>query len=292
MSRPKAPRPRPLRLEMLEHRLALASYLKLAGVDGESKDLGHQNEIDVLSWSWVVPPPPAGSSPSVSEIVVTKLVDSTSPVLFKFAAQGKPIPNAVLDLELSSGNKQEPYLRYKLERCVIKSYQLGGSAEDRPLESLSINFEKIKIVYKEQKVGPGKPGSSPQAVVVRTQDPSARGLDLNGDGTADPIFFNYASLVDLNDDGVFTLIATTRGASPVLADLDGDGAPDDINPAGNLSVMADLDGDGEGTPVPVDFDGDGKIDPLFPLDTDSNGLADLLAEVREPTAASPRGRLR
>jgi type VI secretion system Hcp family effector len=277
---------------MLEDRLPLAAYLKIAGVDGESTDSGHKNEIELLSWSWVVPPPPAGDAPAVSEIVVTKLVDSASPVLFQFATQGKHIPNVVLDFELSSGKKHEPYLRYELENVQITSYQLGGSAEDLPLESVSFSFGEIKVVYQQQKAKGGRPASSPQAFVVRTQDPSARGLDLNGDGTADPIFFNYASLVDLNGDGLFTLIASTRGAGAAPPDLDGDGAPDDINPAGSLSVMADL-GDGlEDASVPVDFNGDGQIDPLFPLDTNGDGLADMLAALRVPTAALPRGRSR
>jgi len=292
MSRPKAPRPRPLRLEMLENRLPLAAYLKIAGVDGESTASGHKNEIEVYSWNWVVPPPSAGEAPSVSEFKIIKLVDSTSPLLFKFSAEGKVIPNVVLDLELNSGAKHEPYLHYELKNVMISSYQLGGSAEDLPLESVSFNFEGIKVVYQQQKAKGGRPASSLQAFVVRTQDPSARGLDLNGDGTADPIFFNYASLVDLNDDGLFTLIASTRGAGAAPADLDGDGAPDDINPAGSLSVMADLGVGLENASVPVDFNGDGQIDPLFPLDANGDGLADVLAELRVPTAAAPRGRSR
>lgn len=29
-------------------------FLKINGIDGESKDATHQNEIEVLSWSWNV----------------------------------------------------------------------------------------------------------------------------------------------------------------------------------------------------------------------------------------------
>ena len=34
-------------------RAAQADYfLKIPGVDGESTDAGHKNEIEILSWSW------------------------------------------------------------------------------------------------------------------------------------------------------------------------------------------------------------------------------------------------
>ncbi|HZN33296.1 MAG TPA: type VI secretion system tube protein TssD [Pirellulaceae bacterium] len=290
MSRPIAPRPRRLCLEALENRLPLAAFIKIPGVDGESEAQGHKNEIQVLSYSWVVEPPAPASAPKVSEIVVTKLVDSASPVLFMKAATGEHLPNVVLDFEKSTGGKQQAYLRYELENAFITSYQLGGSAESVPLESISFQFEKIKVVYKEGKAERGKPGSSPQAFVVRTQDPQARGLDLNGDGTADPLFFSFATLADLNGDGVFALIAPPRTAPAAPADLDGDGMPDLIRPAGNLSVKADLNRDGEQDAMtPVDFDGDGAIDPLFPLDLNADGLADMLAELHVPSTM-PRGR--
>lgn len=289
MSRRQAPRPRRLALESLENRLALAAFLKVPGIDGESTAPGHVNQIDVLTFHWGVQS--SGGTPSVSEIVVTKVTDSSSPALFQKSLTGQVIPKIVLDYEKSTGGKQQAYYRYELENVQITSYQLGGSAEDVPLENISFVFEKIKITYKQEKADRGKPAASPRAFVVRTQDPLARGLDLNGDGTADPIFFDLAGLADLNDDGLFTLIATS-GEQPVApADLDGDGAPDDIAPKGSLSVRADLSGDGEEDgAVPVDFDGDGQSDALFLLDTNSDGIADLLAELHVPSTTPSRAR--
>lgn len=49
-------------------------FLKIDGVDGESLDAQHRNEIDVLAWSW-------GASSDmrrtcIQDISVTKYVDS------------------------------------------------------------------------------------------------------------------------------------------------------------------------------------------------------------------------
>ncbi|WP_415877422.1 type VI secretion system tube protein Hcp [Burkholderia ubonensis] len=41
---------------MKEHAMAQDIFLKLTGIDGESQDARHPNEIGVLTWDWSVSP--------------------------------------------------------------------------------------------------------------------------------------------------------------------------------------------------------------------------------------------
>ena len=42
----------------------------------------------------------------------------------------------------------EPYLRLTLENVLVSSYSTGGSgSKDIPTESISLNFEKIRVAY-------------------------------------------------------------------------------------------------------------------------------------------------
>ena len=57
-------------------------FLKVDGIKGESTDVNHKDEIEVLSWSWGVTQTPGSSAgsgassgkPNISELVVGKLV--------------------------------------------------------------------------------------------------------------------------------------------------------------------------------------------------------------------------
>lgn len=74
-------------------------FLRVDGIKGESTDAHHKDEIEVLSWSWGATQT-SGSSvgsgassgkPSISELVVGKLVDKASPNLFRSCLTGKHI---------------------------------------------------------------------------------------------------------------------------------------------------------------------------------------------------------
>src|SRR5271155_141355 len=76
--------------------MAVDMFLKLDGVNGESKDKVHGKEIDVLSWSWGLTNSGsahvgggAGSGKvNVQDLCVSKYVDSSSPNLMLACCQG------------------------------------------------------------------------------------------------------------------------------------------------------------------------------------------------------------
>ncbi len=64
-------------------------FLKINGIDGESQDVTHMNEIDVVSWRWRVTQNSATHSGSgggaakatVSDLEFTHMIDRASPML-------------------------------------------------------------------------------------------------------------------------------------------------------------------------------------------------------------------
>jgi type VI secretion system secreted protein Hcp len=136
----------------------MAAYLKYGPtIKGESLAEGHKGTdgwIEIGSVQWGVgraisttvgaASKREASAPSVSEIVVTKLMDSTSPLLAQEALIGKAV-TATIDL-VETGEKLNTYLTLELTNTMISSYSVssGGS---RPSESLSLNFTKIVFTY-------------------------------------------------------------------------------------------------------------------------------------------------
>jgi type VI secretion system secreted protein Hcp len=87
-------------------------FLKLNGIDGESPDATHKNEIEVLSWNWGVTQGSnmhAGSGggagkATVHDLVFEHFVDCASPNLIKYCLIGKPIAEAKLTVRKAGGN--------------------------------------------------------------------------------------------------------------------------------------------------------------------------------------------
>ncbi|MFY9299758.1 MAG: type VI secretion system tube protein Hcp [Candidatus Nitrosotenuis sp.] len=141
-------------------------YMKYDGIDGEVAVQGHEREIELNSFQFgiarAIGSPGAGSgressAPSISEIVVTKVMDKASPKLFEQALVGTPRKVDIFFV-LNTGSGPVTYAQYTLEDVLVSRYSVS-SGGDRPTESLSLNFAKITFkhtVIDQQ----GKPGSS------------------------------------------------------------------------------------------------------------------------------------
>ena len=87
---------------------------------------------------------------SVHDISVTKHLDPASPKLLEACAKGSHL--AAVQIRLcGTGGCTGPYLQYELKNVMITSYQISGAGgESMPTESLSLNFEEVKVTYVEQ----------------------------------------------------------------------------------------------------------------------------------------------
>lgn len=138
--------------------MAVDMFLKIAGVDGESKDSKHSKEIDVLAWSWGMSNSGsahvgggAGSGKvNVQDLSITKYVDSASPKLVLACCNGSHYSDATLVVRKAGGNPVE-YIKLKLQEVLISSVSTGGSGgEDRLTENVVLNFGKFSMDYTPQ----------------------------------------------------------------------------------------------------------------------------------------------
>lgn len=135
--------------------LLLPAVQKVRGAANTADDK-HKETIEIASWSFGASNPTSvgstgmssgreASTPSVSEIVVTKTMDKSSPKLAEGASKGRTTQ------ELSKKTTQggETYYEVKLTDVMVSSWQTSSSG-DRPMESISLNFTKIEWNYTPQ----------------------------------------------------------------------------------------------------------------------------------------------
>jgi type VI secretion system secreted protein Hcp len=145
-------------------------YMNYNNIPGDATAEGHEKWIELKSCQWGVGrgiSSPTGASadressaPSVSEIVVTKDTDASSPKLLNEALQGEG-QKVTIDFCKTDKGKLEVYLTITLENCMVSGHSHSSGAE-RPTESLSLNYTKIEF----KNTGMGKAGEtgSPDSV--------------------------------------------------------------------------------------------------------------------------------
>jgi type VI secretion system secreted protein Hcp len=134
-------------------------FLKLEGIDGESKS--RPGEIELESWSWGASQlgtyshsAGGGGAGKVSmqDFHFVMKVNKATPKLILACAKGDHIKKAILTCR-KAGGKQEEFLKYTFSDVLVSSYQTGGSggSDIVPTEQISFNYAKMEVEYKEQK---------------------------------------------------------------------------------------------------------------------------------------------
>jgi type VI secretion system secreted protein Hcp len=133
-------------------------FLKIEGVQGESQDDQHQNEIELTSFSFGVTNAGTGGSAlgsgsgkaNVQDMKFAKFADSSSPNLFQACATGKHYDTATLTVR-KAGETPLEYLVYTLTEVFVSSYATAGQSGGAiAQESGSLNFSKVQIAYTPQ----------------------------------------------------------------------------------------------------------------------------------------------
>jgi type VI secretion system secreted protein Hcp len=140
--------------------MAIDYFLKIDGIPGESLDSKHKGEIEVEAWSWGEANPTAASAPGagggagkvqMQDFSFTARTSKASPSLMLACASGKHFKGAVLTAR-KAGKAQAEFLTFSLSDILVSAYQVGGAeGEVVPMDSVSLNFSKIQVEYKEQK---------------------------------------------------------------------------------------------------------------------------------------------
>ncbi|RPJ10670.1 MAG: type VI secretion system tube protein Hcp [Deltaproteobacteria bacterium] len=136
-------------------------FMKINGIQGESRDKGHKDEIDVLTWTWglsnQVMAPSAGGGAGAGkvkfqDISFTHLVDKASPNLMLSCASGKHIHEARITVRRSDPTTPQEFLLIKLQDVMVTGVQSSATRGPEGLmEQVTLNFAKVDFEYKAQR---------------------------------------------------------------------------------------------------------------------------------------------
>src|SRR5665213_1566562 len=136
--------------------MAVDYFLKLDGIQGESADEHHKNEIQIMSFSW------GGSQTSsvagtggsgagkvdLSDFSIMVNFDKATPKFFKSMCAGTHIKTGELSA-IKSGAEGKPYLKVDFKELFVSSLQISASSEI-PTVSVSFTYNEIKMDYSMQ----------------------------------------------------------------------------------------------------------------------------------------------
>lgn len=136
--------------------MAVDYFLKLDGIEGESLDEKHKNEIQIMSWSWgannVSSVSGTGGSGagkvSLSDFNIMTNFDKATPKFFKSVCAGTHIKAGTMSA-IKAGADGKPYLKVDFKELFVTALQMSGSSEI-PTVSVSFSYNEIKIDYSTQ----------------------------------------------------------------------------------------------------------------------------------------------
>ena len=154
--------------------MAIDIFLKIDGIDGESTDVKHKNEIAILSYAWGEEAQTAlaggagGAGGGVGKVAMQDFhfsmpVNKASPKLFLACAKGEHFKDAVLTVR-HPGASPTDFLKWRFTDVLISSYQTAGAVATGvlPADHVSLNFSKIEVEYRPVKPD-GTPGTPVKA---------------------------------------------------------------------------------------------------------------------------------
>ena len=136
----------------------MPAFMKLGDIEGEATDSGHDKWIIIQSLSSpIYRSIPEGAKDqqrtkgetTLGDIVVMRELDKSSTKLQEACANGSFYQEVEVHFCSTVGNKQEPYLKYKLSNVIVTSYSFQGMAAGDPLpsESITLGYTEVEWTY-------------------------------------------------------------------------------------------------------------------------------------------------
>ncbi|WP_434113658.1 Hcp family type VI secretion system effector [Paraburkholderia caffeinilytica] len=141
-------------------------FLKLEGIQGESKDHTHREKIEVLSWRWKMSQDSSmhvGSGGGIGKATVYDLevehyVDRASPTLMICSLTGKHIKQATLVMRKAGGSPHE-YSKIVMDDVLITGVQMSCNRTGTNIvETFGLSFAKVRQEYNIQRADGGSEG--------------------------------------------------------------------------------------------------------------------------------------
>ena len=137
---------------------------------GESQLTGFTDKIELLSFSHGVAMQITGDisnsertsgKPNHQDLTVTKYLDAASPVLNQNCCEGKAFPKVDIIIGRNDSGAIIELMRYTMKNALISSISVGGGGGDKPVETLTLNYNHITWKYTSQKPEVGTEGAVP-----------------------------------------------------------------------------------------------------------------------------------
>ena len=138
--------------------MALDMFMRIEGVNGESKDANHKNWTDIRSFTWGAEQPGSmntgggGGAGKVNfdDLTVIAPIDKAAPTLLKNCATGQHLGKVEVSV-CKAGGTQIEYSRTTLEDVLVTSVKFVGTQESESLMmEYSFQAAKVKDQYWEQ----------------------------------------------------------------------------------------------------------------------------------------------
>jgi type VI secretion system secreted protein Hcp len=151
-----------------EDAMSGTNFIEIDGIKGETTAAQGKDKIEVLSWSHGVSMPLTSGASNTArahgrsvhqDFTFTKYIDITTPTLNLKCTGGddiKKIELTVFQADKADGPDVQ-YYTITMEDVILTSVSIGGGG-DRPIETVTFNYRKIKWSYAKQ--GNPSPGGN------------------------------------------------------------------------------------------------------------------------------------
>lgn len=137
--------------------MAADIFLKLTGIEGESKDEKHNGQIEIEGgWSWSLSQSGTQhriggggeAQATVGDFNCSTMIDAAVAALTKHVQKGDHIDEALLT-QRKAGGIQEEFFKLTMKKCIVTNFTFssGGSGIN---VNLSLNFEEYMVEYAPQ----------------------------------------------------------------------------------------------------------------------------------------------
>ena len=134
----------------------IVMFLQINGIPGESIEELHTNWIDIDAFSWseamanLLMAGRTSGKLNMTNFHFLMNTNKASPLLFLDCAIGKIIPNAKLEVCVTTETSPFVFLRFDFTDVTITSYSIAGTTPmDRSEDEFSIAFTAITMTYRQ-----------------------------------------------------------------------------------------------------------------------------------------------
>jgi type VI secretion system secreted protein Hcp len=96
--------------------------------------------------------------PNHQDMTVTKYLDGASPVLNQSCCQGKGFAQVDIIIGRNDSGKVIELMRYTMKNVLVSSISVGGGGGDKPVETLTLNYNDMAWKFTSQNASIGQKG--------------------------------------------------------------------------------------------------------------------------------------